>query len=125
MWILCHNLSERKVIKVFNPYQPYMGNNQQIIKVNGINGANAYQLMPNSSALLLDESAPRLFLAQTDGAGYKTISAYKLEPYVEEKQPDLKELLERINKLEEVTYAKSNSSNVKRKQPDASKDSDD
>ena len=31
----------------------------EIVKVNGENGARAYQLAPNSSALLLDESAPR------------------------------------------------------------------
>ena len=108
---------------MYNPYQPY--NNQQIIKVNGINGANAYQLLPNSSTLLLDETAPRLFLAQTDGAGYKTISAYKLEPYVEEKEPDIKELLDRIQKLEDKVNAKSNTSNAKRKQSDNTETTDD
>lgn len=106
---------------MYNPYQPY-GSNQQIIKVNGLNGANAYQLMPNSSTLLLDESAPRLFLAQTDGAGYKTITAYKLEPYVEEKQPDISELSERISKLEEIVNAKSNTTSNKRKQTTESDD---
>lgn len=99
-----------------NPYSPYMGTNQQIIKVNGTNGANAFQLSPNSSILLLDESAPRLFLKQTDGAGYPTITAYKLEPYVEEKQPELSDILARLNKLEETVNAKSNTSSTKRKQ---------
>lgn len=107
---------------MYNPYQPYVGSNQQIIKVNGLNGANAYQLMPNSSTLLLDESAPRLFLAQTDGAGYKTITAYKLEPYVEEKQPDISELSDRISKLEEIVNAKSNTSSNKKKQTTESDD---
>ena len=107
---------------MFNPYQPYMANNQQVIKVNGVNGANAYQLMPNSSALLLDESAPRLFLKQSDGAGYSTISSYRLEPYVEEKQPDLTDLSERITKLEEIVNAKSNTSSTKRKQSNESED---
>lgn len=100
---------------MYNPYQPYM-QPQQIIKVNGENGARAYQMMPNSSALLLDESAPRLFLAQTDGAGYKTIASYKLEPYVEEPVPDLNELSTRISKLEEIINGKSNTTNTKRKQ---------
>ena len=103
-------------------FNPYYQNNQQIVKVNGINGANAYQLMPNSSILLLDETAPRLFLAQTDGAGYKTILAYKLEPYVEEKQPELSEIVDRITKLEETVNAKSNTSNAKRKQSAESDD---
>lgn len=108
---------------MLNPYQ--YSTNQQIIKVNGQNGANAYQLMPNSSALLLDETAPRLFLKQTDGAGYPTITAYKLEPYVEEKQPDMKDILTRIKKLEDKINDKSNTSNVKRKQSDDAKSADD
>lgn len=100
---------------MYNPYQPYL-NNQQIIRVNGEAGAKAYQMMPNSSTLLLDESAPRLFLAQTDGAGYKSISAYKLEPYIEESPVDVASLSERLTKLEEIVNAKSNTSNTKRKQ---------
>lgn len=110
---------------MFNPYQQYPANNQQIIKVNGINGAQAYNLMPNSSALLLDESAPRLFLKQTDGAGYPTISAYKLEPYVEEKQPDLNELVKRIKKLEDKIDGKSNITNAKRNKANESESADD
>ena len=101
---------------MFNPYQNYMSS-QQIIRVNGENGARAYQMLPNSSALLLDESAPRLFLAQTDGAGYKSISAYKLEPYIEEPAPDITSLESRITKLEEIINAKPNTSNVNKKKP--------
>lgn len=106
---------------MYNPYQPYTTSNQ-IVKVNGMNGAQAYNLMPNSSILLLDETAPRLFLKQTDGAGYPTISAYKLEPYVEEKQPELSDIVSRIEKLEETINAKSNTSNAKRKQSTESDD---
>lgn len=105
---------------MFNPYQQYI-QPQQIVKVNGINGANAYALLPNSSVLLLDESAPRLFLKTTDAAGYASISAYKLEPYVEEKAPDLNELTNRIKKLEELINGKSNIANAERKQSDATK----
>lgn len=107
------------------PYQQYAGNNQQIIKVNGLNGAQAYNLMPNSSALLLDETAPRLFLKTTDGAGYPTIASYKLEPYVEEKQPDIGELVARIKRLEETINGKSNITTTKRKQSNESGNTDD
>jgi len=108
---------------MYNPYQQF-NQNQQIVKVNGINGANAYNLLPNSSILLLDETAPRLFLKQTDGAGYPTVSAYKLEPYVEEPEPNYKDLLTRIKKIEDKLNAKSNTSNVKRKQSDGTEDAD-
>lgn len=81
--------------------------NQQIIKVNGSNGAQAYQLGPNCSTLLLDETAPRVFLAQTDGAGYKSITAYRLEPYEEAPEISNQDLLKRIEKLEEMVNEQS------------------
>ena len=107
---------------MYNPYQSY--NQQQIVKVNGINGAQAYQLLPNSSVLLLDETAPRLFLKQTDGAGYPNVTAYKLEPYVEEKQPDIKDLVDRITKLEETVNAKPNTTASKRSKSADSNDTE-
>lgn len=89
---------------------------QEIIKVNGKGGANAFQLAPDSSALLLDTSAPIVWLAQTDGAGYKTLLAYDIKPHEEEKEVDVyKSLEDRITKLEETVNAKSNSTNAKRK----------
>lgn len=75
-------------------------NNQQVVKVNGENGARMYQLPPSSSALLLDETSPRVFLIQTDGAGYKTINPYKIEPIVPAPQPDLLDIMDRLTKLE-------------------------
>ena len=45
---------------------------QEVVKVNGKNGVNAFQLAPNSSALLLDTTASIVWLVQTEGAGYKT-----------------------------------------------------
>ena len=77
---------------------------QQVVRVNGENGARMYQMGQNSSALLLDENEPLVWLVQTDGAGYKTLTPYKIEPYVKEPDPDLKTLLARIEKLEGVLY---------------------
>ena len=53
---------------------------------------------------LLDENNPLLYLAQTDGAGYKTITTFKIEPFTPEPQVDSKSLEERIKKLEEAIY---------------------
>lgn len=116
-------------------YNPYMaaaqpGSNfnlapplekQQVIRVNGKNGADAYQLAPNSSVLLLDTSAPLIWLVQTDGAGYKTSTPYSIAPYkpepVEAPVPSAKvsELQTRINRIEEELkeyHEKSNSTNT-------------
>ena len=68
-------------MEMFNQYLPqqpqyngypqmrqYGTQRQEVVRVNGEGGANAYQLMPNSSALLLDETAPIVWLVTTDGA---------------------------------------------------------
>ena len=99
----------------YNPYNPYQQNQQsfmpsqaprqELVKVNGRPGAEAYQMAPNSSALLLDETAPIVWLAQTDGAGYKTLSPYSISPYQPEPPVDVKSLLQRVEKLEAMINA--------------------
>ena len=84
----------------YQNYQPYM---QQIVRVNGEPGAHAYQMAPNSSALLLDETQPVVWLAQTDGAGYKTVTPYSIQPY---RKPE-SDLEQRVKRLEEMINAKS------------------
>ena len=81
---------------------PLMQSHQRvgIIRVNGEGGARAYQLPPNSDALLLDESAPLVWLVQTDGAGYKTVTPYTITPYQAAPAPDLGAMEQRISRLE-------------------------
>lgn len=83
-----------------NPYADRLAAMQQnqtmqqrcdVVTVNGENGAQAYPLAPNSSALLLDESQPLVWLVKTDGAGYKTVSAFNITPH-EQAYADLHEL---------------------------------
>ena len=85
------------------PYQP----KSEIVHVNGENGARAYQMMPNSQALLLDDTAPLVWLATTDGAGYKTVTAYSITPY-EPKKVSLEDIEERLAKVEELIRNESN-----------------
>jgi hypothetical protein len=89
-----------------------MGMNQppmrsEITKVNGENGARAYQLAPNSSALLLDESAPIVWLVQSDGAGYKTVAPYSITPYQPAPAVDVGNLENRVKRLEDMLNDKS------------------
>lgn len=93
----------------------------KVVEVTGRAGAETYQLGPDSSILLLDNTAPIVWLVKTDGAGYKSLSAYDITPH-EEKAPvdQYKSLEERITKLEETINAKqSNTSNAKRKSESA------
>ena len=80
-----------------------------IVKVNGENGANAFQMGPNSRILLLDENNPIVWLVQTDGAGYKTVTPYDILPHKITPSIDINSLEERIAALEERINAKSHS----------------
>lgn len=118
---------------MYNPQQPYFGQPQfnmmnqpqysnntprrtEIIHVNGENGARTLQMLPNSQALLLDDTAPLVWLAQTDGAGYKTLTPYSITPYQPEPEIDLKDIDNRLRKIEEVIRnAKSNTSGPDKK----------
>ena len=74
---------------------------QQVVRVNGENGARAYQIGPNGSALLLDESGLMVWLITSDGAGYKTVQAYDIAPHREAPAPDYGSLEDRIRRREE------------------------
>ena len=95
-----------------NPYQNqmYQQTSQQIVKVHGKNGADMYHMIPNSSAILLDETEPLIYLAQTDGAGYKTITTYDIQLHQELPPVDTRSLEQRITKLEELINESHNSS---------------
>lgn len=90
------------------PMRQYPTGRQEVIRVNGAGGANAYQLMPNSSALLLDETAPIVWLVTTDGAGFKSVQPYEIKPYTPQAPKDPNDLEARIKRLEDVIYAKPN-----------------
>ena len=97
------------------PTQP----TQQVVKVNGENGARTYQIGANSSALLLDESGTMVWLVTSDGAGYKTVSAYDIIPHQTAPAPDYGTLETRIKKLEEIVDGYSRNTNaVGKKQSD-------
>lgn len=103
---------------MMNGFGGYPGQNQQrympqnlpqckIVHVNGENSARSFRMAPNSDALLLDDTAPIVWLAQTDGAGYTTVTPYKVVPYQPEEPVDIRALDERIKRLEERLNGKS------------------
>ena len=62
---------------------------------------------PNSEVLLLDETAPIIWLKTTDAGGFPTLTPYDIKLHEEEKPVDYKSLEERLKKLEEMLNAKS------------------
>lgn len=73
----------------FNPYQNPMSQNNNfstqpqqnnLIRVTGIDGAKAYQMSPNSSVALFDSDSDIMYVKTTDGAGFPTIRTFRFEP---------------------------------------------
>lgn len=60
-----------------SPFSPPL-QKYEIVHVNGKNGADAFQMAPNSNNLLLDDTAPIVWLVQTDGAGYKSLTPFDI-----------------------------------------------
>lgn len=106
----------------FNMNFPYT--KQQVVRVNGYGGANAYQLPPNSSVLLLDTSAPIVWLKTTDGASYATVTGYNISPISVDNNDKDKDssllkyqiLQSRIAQLERKINEQSNITNVSKQQ---------
>ena len=79
---------------------------QEIIRVNGRNGAMSIQMAPSSSVLVLDETAPLVWLCQTDGAGYLTVTPFDIAPHQEAPQVSVNDLSARLARLEEIVNGK-------------------
>lgn len=76
---------------------------EEVIQVNGKNGANAVNIAPKSSKLVLDMSGTMVWLITTDGAGYKTVTPYDITQHKEEPSPEIsgiEELKARMTDLE-------------------------
>ncbi len=109
----------------YQPVIPAQGPHMEIQRVNGKESAYAYSIGPNSSVILVDNLAPKIWIVTTDSSGYKAITGFKIIPddeesaepiQIEETKSDedpeyIKKLIERIDKLEEriESYGQSNS----------------
>lgn len=108
------------------PYQGYGFNNfgqmqqpqkQEVIRVKGQNGVDALQMPPNSSVIVMDETAPMIWFCQTDGAGYKTSTPFDITPHQSAATVDVGSLESRIARLEEIINGKSDHGADAAKQP--------
>lgn len=102
---------------MYQPYNPYgfpqnmpqnipqvIQNQMQIPKVHGREGATAFPMGPNSSALAMDEGASIVWMMVTDSAGYKTVTPFDVTPHEETKPAtanDLKSLLDTMKSFDE------------------------
>ena len=63
-----------------NIYQP---NTNNLIFVNGIEGAKSYQIQPSQIVMLLDSDNPIVYKKTSNSFGQATIESYKMVPITE------------------------------------------
>lgn len=66
----------------YQPTQMYglQGQRQDLIRVNGIDGARAYRInSPNSTVPLFDSNQDIMYIVSTDGACFPTIRRFRFE----------------------------------------------
>lgn len=87
----------------FLPYQQYQ-QRQQLIRVNGIDGARAYQMPPNSTVALFDANNDLMYIKCTDGAGFATTRVFSFIEQKETQTPTASEFVTRkeFEELKEV-----------------------
>lgn len=76
-------------------YNPQMNNQQflpqiqtqNLIRVNGIEGAKAYQMSANSIVSLFDANEDIMYIKSTDGAGFPSIRTFSFTEVKEENKP--------------------------------------
>lgn len=95
---------------------------QQVTQVNGKASVDAIRMSPNSSILLMDNTAPLVYLCVSDGLGNVTSTAYDIKLHEDVPPVDVRSLEERIASIEstisrwEDKNAKSNDAGSKQKQ---------
>ena len=96
---------------------------QQIIQVNGKASVDTIQLAPNSSVLLMDTTAPIVWMCVSDGVGKVSSTPYDITPHKDKPPIDVESIEQRISKVEKIISemegklnAKSNVDSSKPKQ---------
>ena len=63
---------------------------QSLIRVNGIDGAKAYQMPANSTVALFDNNEDIMYVKTTDGAGFPSVRSFKFVEITQETKKDEK-----------------------------------
>lgn len=84
------------------PYQPPRPAlpQQQVATVAGADSLTQIQLAPNSSILVMDQSAPIVYLCQSDGVGKVTTTAYDISPHKDAATAQRENMDARLSALE-------------------------
>ncbi len=92
----------------YQPYPYYQPNTtpilpaQQIIQVNGRTSVDTIQLAPNSSILVMDTSAPIVWMCVSDGIGKVTATPYDITIHQEKPPIDINDIEQRLAVIEQT-----------------------
>ena len=90
----------------------------EIIEVYGEAGAKSFRMGPNSSQFLSDLTDPHtMWAAQTDGAGYMTLTRLDVNVHQDQPQPNINNLETRVKQLEDTLNEYVNSGSNKPPKP--------
>ena len=115
----------------YQPYQPMQTSTilpaQQIIQVNGKASVDTIQLAPNSSILVMDTSAPIVWMCVSDGIGKVTATPYDITIHKDAPPIDVSTIEQRLSEVErtltkmegKLNEYKSNAGKSKSKSNDA------
>ena len=96
----------------------------QVIEVNGEEGAKSIKMAANSSIILADKNNPMIWFAQTDGAGYLTVTPYDIIPHQTKPAITIDDLAQRVSQLEDIINARQSNSKPTKKQQHQQQQSD-
>ena len=94
---------------------------QQIIQVNGKASVDTIQLAPNSSVLLMDTTAPIVWMCVSDGVGKVTSTPYDITVHKEKPPIDVDSIEQRISNIEKIISELEGKINVKQSNADSFK----
>lgn len=70
---------------MYNFTPQYMSSNN-LLRVNGYEGAKAFQMVPNSTVALFDANEDLFYVKSSDSGGFSSISTYSFSP-IKSEQP--------------------------------------
>ena len=86
-----------------NPINPMFLPRTTVRQAAGEKGVRAMPMGPNSQEIFMDSEGPLVWFVVTDeNANKVTVSGFTIAPYVPEPEPDLKAIMARMEKLEEM-----------------------
>ena len=82
--------------------QPNVLQPQQVLQANGKSSIDALRMAPNSSVLIMDNTAPIVWLCTSDGLGNVTPVPYDISPHKDPPPVDMQGLETRVANMEGI-----------------------